>query len=364
MKKNRLTLFLRPMNSFLSSSLGRRFRHVKEFPFLILDTRRFLTVRIDVINRCNLRCKMCHYSLEEFRNAPLSSMSYDLFHKIANEIFPHTQHLIFSAGAEPLMSKEYPRMIEIVKRYHLPYVSFFTNGNLLNETLARQFVKLKVNEIHFSVDGASKSTYESIRVGANFERLVANIKRLQDLKHAQNAHLPRLSFQFVMMRSNIDELPEYIEFAHILDIENINVSLLIPHEGLHLDHEILEPGSERLIYALSKARNIAEKYNIHFGFPAHLLEKSPDEPLLSKERRCTAPWTEIFIRPDGKVHPCCFWGDPPLGDLSTQNFIDIWHGSEYEQLRQELSSGNLRATCVRCPIFGVSKERKVNEGTS
>ena len=344
------------VNNLVEKRTGYRIRRIAGFPFMTFDHNRFLAVRLDVINRCNLRCKICFFSQDEVRNAPLSHMSRELFQKIAHEIFPLTRQLIFSAGAEPLMSNHFGKMLEMTRQYHIPYISFFTNGALLNETLARQFIRLPVNEIHFSVDGATKETYEAIRIGGNFDQLLANIRTLHDLKMAQNSSVPRLSFQIVVMRSNIHELSACVELAHTLGIENINVSVLIPHQGLSLEKEVLDSHSAAVRSSVLKASLLAKQHQINFVFPAHIFDADTKKQHVSQgQSQCQSPWQEIFIKSDGTAYPCCFWGNPPMGNLVQQTFQEIWSGQSYEQLRQEILSGKLSVNCVQCPIFGIKQ---------
>lgn len=351
----------RLINTIIDKRTGRTFRKIRRFPFIIFERKRFLTVRMDIINRCNLRCKMCYFALEDIRNAPLSRMSPHLFQKIANDVFPQTQHLIFSAGAEPLMSQHFPEMLTIAQHYHLPYISFFTNGMLLDKTLARQIIISGINEIHFSVDGATKATYESIRVGARFEELVANIQTLHDMKIQCNSLIPKISFQIVLMHSNIDELPASVSLAQQLHVENINASLLVPYKGLNLQDEVLCKDSEEVKQALLTAKTTAHQNNIHFGVPPGMMNDESPQKFPTKSC-CQSPWTEILVNPDGSVYPCCFWyEETSMGNFIEQTFQDIWEGEAYTHLRTEILSGNLRSTCAHCPVYGKEQSHKQQE---
>src|SRR5437762_2926486 len=66
---------------------------------------RHLVVRMDTINLCNLRCKMCYYSFDYRRKK--DQMDLSLFTKVANEVFPSTRFLYLSCATEPLMNKQF-----------------------------------------------------------------------------------------------------------------------------------------------------------------------------------------------------------------------------------------------------------------
>src|SRR5438477_12285754 len=52
---------------------------------------RHLVVRVDTINLCNLRCKMCFYSFDYHRK--MEQMDFPLFSKFAKDLFPRTRFL-------------------------------------------------------------------------------------------------------------------------------------------------------------------------------------------------------------------------------------------------------------------------------
>ncbi len=63
---------------------------------------------------------------------------------------------------------------------------------------------------------------------------------------------------------------------------------------------------------------------------------------------CNQPWNTIYIPWNGeKVMPCCY-GPHDLGDLNFSSFDDIWNGNRYRTLRKQISTGDVRGTCIPC----------------
>ncbi|SFG25525.1 radical SAM/SPASM domain-containing protein [Oribacterium sp. WCC10] len=56
---------------------------------------------------------------------------------------------------------------------------------------------------------------------------------------------------------------------------------------------------------------------------------------------CQLPWTQIVIRPDGKVSLCCndSLGEMTLGNLNEERLVEIWHGEKYSTIRNLLKKG-------------------------
>ena len=52
---------------------------------------------------CNLRCRMCYFSAENYNSEMIQPMSTVLFDKIASDLFPRTKILFLGCGAEPLI---------------------------------------------------------------------------------------------------------------------------------------------------------------------------------------------------------------------------------------------------------------------
>src|SRR5262249_47647755 len=141
---------------------------------------RHLVIRMDTINLCNLRCKMCYYSFDYRRKK--EQMDLPLFRKIAHEVFPKTQFLYLSCATEPLMNKQFSEYVRVTGEYNVPFTSFCTNGQLLTEQVVHACMDANISEIIFSIDGATAETYESIRRGGKWDRLTKNLELLASLK--------------------------------------------------------------------------------------------------------------------------------------------------------------------------------------
>jgi radical SAM protein with 4Fe4S-binding SPASM domain len=59
-------------------------------------------------------------------------------------------------------------------------------------------------------------------------------------------------------------------------------------------------------------------------------------------RVCPHPYSQMVIRPDGKVSLCCVdaIGQMTLGDINEQSILEIWNGKKYVQLREQLIKGS------------------------
>ena len=86
-----------------------------------------------------------------------------------------------------------------------------------------------------------------------------------------------------------------------------------------------------------------------------------------KRRPCVMPIYELLVYDDGKVARCNHdWDGEPLGDLWEKSMAEIWHGSQYEDLRRQHQSLNITdLVCAGCdswyPEIGVQGTGEVVE---
>ncbi|MCP3960666.1 MAG: hypothetical protein GY719_22715, partial [bacterium] len=137
--------------------------------------------------------------------------------------------VVLSCADEPLTSNHFPEILSyLVDRHPRVDVEFCTNAMLMNARIRRLLVEKAVGHLMLSMDGSSRVSLESIRVGARYDRIVANIKALRDLKRAAGARYPVLVMDFVMMRRNIHEAPVFVELAARLGVQMIDFRHVIP----------------------------------------------------------------------------------------------------------------------------------------
>lgn len=287
---------------------------------------RDLLVRMDPNWVCNLKCAMCYFSTTRVFGHDTKSMSIPLFTKIADDVFPRTRLLFFGCGAEPLMSRDFSQYAAIIGRHKVPFVSLLTNGQLLNAENIGSMIESRFNEITISVDGATAQTYESIRVGGRFERLLDNLRLANEMKtRLGRKGLLNLRFTFTAMRRNIAELPLLVELAARHRVASIRVRSLGSWGGaLDFANEKLPPA----VYqeACHNAQALARSKGIAFLFEG-MYEGEPaadgDAGWL-RPHACIDPHYKLIIRNDGKMRYC------PLlpwehGDFTRQSYREMEH---------------------------------------
>src|SRR4030042_6293866 len=72
-----------------------------------------------------------------------------------------------------------------------------TNATVLDEEKSRALIASGLADITFSFDGYDKESYESIRVGGNFEKTVGNMIRFLEIKKGLKSKTPAAGLELI-----------------------------------------------------------------------------------------------------------------------------------------------------------------------
>ena len=100
------------------------------------------------------------------------------------------------------------------------------------------------------------------------------------------------------------------------------------------------------IICYCKARGLSEKLEL-FSVDKNTVRftragQAPNAKVhYTEESLCALPFTEIVVRPDGKVSLCCCdaLGRITLGDFTKQTLQEIWFGESFKKVREALELG-------------------------
>ena len=69
---------------------------------------------------------------------------------------------------------------------------------------------------------------------------------------------------------------------------------------------------------------------------------------------CQLPWTNVMIQRNGAVRVCCH-NSTQMGDLNSETLEEVWHGSEFLELRTRLSVDDFSYGCSECPVVAEAR---------
>jgi radical SAM protein with 4Fe4S-binding SPASM domain len=145
-------------------------------------------------------------------------MSWELFQKIIDEIAEEDKDVriwMVFFGEPFILKRRKPTifdMIKYAKSKGLSDVVVNSNANLMDEDASRKLIDSGIDAIYFGVDSFTPETYDKVRVGGNYHKVVDNIRTLIRLKGELGAEKPKVFVQFVEMEINKKEKDAFIDF--------------------------------------------------------------------------------------------------------------------------------------------------------
>ncbi|MFU8793994.1 MAG: radical SAM protein, partial [Dethiobacteria bacterium] len=199
--------------------------------------------------RCNLQCITC--MRQQWPNVPDGEMDMKLFEQLLSQLksFPHLEKVHLGGFGEPLA---HSRALEIIAKLSAAgyKVTFNTNGTLLTAEVAEELIRLGVYAVYFSIDGLNKEMFSKIRVNGELDDVIGNMMNLRRLKQEKKTNYPKIGLEFVMMRSNIDQLPLLPRLAKEVGAPTVLVTNLLAYSGDMYKEVLYEtPGRDREIGA-------------------------------------------------------------------------------------------------------------------
>jgi len=138
--------------------------------------------------------------------------------------FEYKPVIVLGGFGEPLL---HPSIIEMIARAKklARRVEIITNGLLLTENMAREFIRLGVDVLWFSVDSPHTEAAEGS------SELFSKIEMLGALRRSMNSHLPETGFVFVATNSTVDQFPPLLRGAVRYGVSRYMVTNLLPYSA-------------------------------------------------------------------------------------------------------------------------------------
>ncbi len=287
---------------------------------------------LEVTNRCNVRCRFCHFHGESaVRKRPLGVMPDSVWKRVLEDVeswIGETEQVVlcFHGAGEPLL---HPKLKEILSRargIRGASIGFMTNGMLLDRSWARFLVDLPVDWVWFSIDGNSPLINDRYRKGSRLEKIVRNVEGLIEEKERLGSGLPVLNFNMVAYPDvGEKEIDSYLK-------------KWVPYAGC---------------VSISRFRPI------------------PSKKLLSEEERrrvsykpCPLLYRQMVISWDGKVGLCCedINMEVVLGDVTEEGLLEIFNGKRACQVRTLHERGERERVplCRECDVW--ASDEVLSEG--
>ena len=310
----------------------------RKAPGLLLELFPPTAVIIEPTNICNLRCPLCPTSESRRKKG---RMPLDALRKIVAELPPSIRTCQLYLSGEPLLHDDCFAMVSELSRLGLK-TSLSTNGTRLGKCVD-EVLDSQPDELIIALDGAKRETYERYRIGADFDSVVDNVRRLILAKRARNLLRPRIVLQCLVTRDTEAELGAVQELARDLGVDEISfisVSLGTHHTDATTRRELAERFLPQDASYCRYERSLNGDYVLKW--------KQPYCPL----------WRLPVILWNGDLTACCFDlnGIEVYGNVLERSFHDVWRGANHISTVQRMLPRNM-TLCKTCGITSGDENR-------
>ena len=154
---------------------------------------------------CNLSCYQacCAPETGITRTRQAGMLDVELFKRVIDEAGPSLGRIDFFNYGEAFLHKRAEEMCEYIKtRFPHIYLYTSTNGLAFTPERARRLVHSGIDEVTFSIDGASQETYVQYRQRGDFDRAIANLAAMAEEKAQAGRDVPFLNWRYILFRWN------------------------------------------------------------------------------------------------------------------------------------------------------------------
>lgn len=259
----------------------------RAFPPPITTTYRLMILQIQLTNCCNLHCLHCYASSEA--NAD-SGLPYEQVIQLIDEFASLGGIRLFLTGGEPLLRPDLEDIIAFAKSRHL-FVYLSTNGFAVTQKRAENLVRLGVNAVNFSLDGADSVTHDTFRqTPGAFNRAIKGIEAflMQNIPCA---------VQTTVYKNNLNQCEQIQNMLLSKGVAACYFVKMMPqgraNENMHLIPTMDE----------YKAALFEQYLNLHLKYGEKVYPLKAREGL-KPSTRCSAGTSQLYVRADGRCFPC------------------------------------------------------------
>lgn len=215
---------------------------------------------------------------------------------------------------EPLLDDNF---YEIVK--HASSMKIFTisstNAQFLDDKAAQKIVNSGLDKLIISIDGFDQESYGTYRVGGDFGKVIAGIRKLKQERLRQKASHPLIVAQCLVLKTTENKLKEIKTTA-------------------------LKAGADKVVF---KSAQFYSQKNIEVLFPRklkgrYILERGKPAVKKNIPNHCKRLWSSPVVTWNGHLVPCCFDKDSQhqFGNIFNQPFTTAWQGAANARFRELL----------------------------
>jgi sulfatase maturation enzyme AslB (radical SAM superfamily) len=221
-------------------------------------------IRLAIDDSCNLRCPSCRKDLIFYKEGKKFERRLQLVDRIIEWINLNKSPLTIHIGSDgdPFASHVYRNfMTRTIHAENIKY-SVLTNALLLKDFAERiPHIIENLSELGVSIDGATKETYEKLRLGGGWQKINDNLQFISQLKKKYNF---KFRLHFVVQKDNYHEMEAIIELGKKYGVDRVWLDRI-------QDWNVMQNFSEQNIFEstdykmyLEKIKKLVQRQTVDF----------------------------------------------------------------------------------------------------
>ena len=325
----------------LTDVLSGNFKKPAHFIYCAVKTKIFdwpYLAMIETCNFCNLKCPTCttpHHKM----GRPKMMMPMEDYKKIIDNIKSSVSVVLPWFSNEPLLAPHIGEMIKYASQNGI-YTVISTNAVLLTKEKSRELIMSGLDEIILCLDGISKESYEPFREGAEFDKVLENIKNFCRIKKERGGRKPFVELQFILTKLNQNEIPEVKKLAKELKVDRLRIKSFALSEYAYNEEERKKLSEMFLPDMLNQTGKI--RYEKNGG----------ELRIKNRKKKCDLASSNIVILADGRVSMCCYdyKGQYIYGNALENKLKDFWQLPDIRKKR-DLAKTRKYPLCQVCANY-------------
>ncbi len=323
-----------------------------------------LTLSIVTTGRCNLKCAMCvtHSPLVpndyEWRQMTTTDMEFNTF-KYTLDRFQRAMSVSLIGVGEPLLNKDFFRMVEYASTVRRMNASSVSNGIILDKNID-QVVGSHLDYIVISLNTHDGNDYQRLtgHPPSFHKKIFDNISKLVEARDKAESRL-KIYVSFIVDQENYRFIPECIRVGEQTGADHIYFNNFLPYP-----FEGFEMGQRTLLVNDKEVRKVLEN-----SIATHMRDKVTLPTLLNpdqQKKNCRCHFTTLRVDGERNYSSCPVMLANMEGEKKVTDTV-VWNSSFLREMRGRfLSPGkdDLHDPCKVCTQnFGVDLHNVKKEDT-
>ena len=181
-------------------------------------------IDVELTNYCNFRCCFCPTGTKSMRRMK-GFMTDEVVEKLVDNIKRYQiPGVRFIRWGEPTMHPKYLEIMKKIKEVGAA-IHINTNGSLLDEEQIKALIDMNLDSIKFSFQGADEGTYNEMREGGNYQKLLQIVKNFYDIRG--NREFPYIQISTTLTGETLEQIESFKkDIGELCDYYNIGYTKL------------------------------------------------------------------------------------------------------------------------------------------